>query len=378
MIIDLDANASYAPSEELRQVIVDSWNCVGNPSSLHRTGQRARAVIEEARESVRQLIDAGPRDTIVFTSGATEANNMLIAGCGLKGGRLVSSRIEHPCILGPLQRLKNQGKDVCLVAPTPQGAVSAASVMEYVTNTTSLVSVMSANNETGVINDLQGVVATVRSITPEAVIHTDASQLVGKGLFSMQSLGVDAVTLSGHKFGALTGVGALVVRNGIDLEPLLLGGAQEGKLRGGTENVLGILSLGKAASVVQRECGERIRRMQRIRDLFESVVCEAIEGCEIHGASVERLPNTCSLSIDGIRGDDVVVALDLDGILVSSGAACSSGKPEPSHVLLAMGLPEDKVRSTIRVSFRADQDPSIVGHVVDRLQRVVTRMRGKR
>lgn len=378
MTIDLDANASYAPSEELRQVIFDSWKFLGNPSALHRVGQRARAAIEEARESIRQLVGATSRDTVIFTSGATEANNMLIRACGSRDGRLLSSQIEHPCVLAPLQNLKDHGKDVNLVAPTPDGVISAESIMANLTPETSLVSVMTANNETGVINDIRRIVTQARSAAPDTLIHTDASQIIGKGDFSMREVGVDALTISGHKFGALTGVGALVVRHGMDLTPLLLGGPQEGKLRGGTENVLGVLSLGKAANAVMKECVERINQMRAIRDAFENTVCQAIEECEVNGATVERLPNTCSLFIAGVRGDDVVVALDLEGILVSSGAACSSGKPDPSHVLLAMGQSEDRVRSTIRVSFRGDQDASMVELVVERLKRIVNRMRNNK
>lgn len=375
MIIDFDANATYAPSEELQGVIAASLRRLGNPSSLHRGGQRAKASLEEVREIVRRLVGADPKDTVVFTSGATEGNNLVIRGFERASGSIVSSQIEHPCILGPLARLASLGCEVRLVKPEVSGEVSVDEVERMMDSDTTLLSIMGANNETGVCNDLASLVARARKRAPRAIVHSDISQLVGKGEVMTRDWGLDCVTISGHKFGALTGVGAVVIREGVELEPLILGGAQEGKLRGGTENVLGIISMGAAGERVLASLPDRVAKMRAARDRFESRVVSELSGCAINGAEMTRLPNTASIYIEGVRADDLVVALDLERMLISSGAACSSGKPEPSHVLRAMGQSDDRVRSTIRVSFRADQGPTVVDEGVEALKRAVTRMR---
>ncbi len=375
MFLDLDANATYSCSEELQGVMAAALSTLGNPSALHRGGQRARAAVEEGRSAIRELLGAGPHDQIIFTSGATEANNTISASAAAVEGPLVSSAIEHPCILGPLHALKQAGREVRLVAPNQLGEVTVEGVEKLLSSDVAFVSIMAANNETGVVNDIALLAQRVRERAPKALIHTDASQCVGKMKLNFAELGVDAMTISGHKFGALAGIGALVVRAGVPLRSLLLGGSQESKLRGGTENVLGIISIAAAAKEVLKTLPQRVDRMRDLRDTFESEVLRGVQGVAINGAAGQRIPNTSSVSCEGIRGDDLVVALDLEGILVSSGAACSSGKPEPSHVLLAMGQPEDRVRSTIRVSFRADQTRADVDRVVDTIVRAVTRMR---
>ncbi len=374
MIIDLDANATYAPCQRLQGVIAAAWGKIGNPSSLHRAGQRARAAIEEARSSVRELAGAGPNDTVVFTSGATEANNLMMHQARRSRRSVVSSTIEHPCILQPLQALKGEGIEVKLANPSVDGKIEASKVESLVDCDTGIVSIMAANNETGVINDIAQIGSAVRAIASNAIIHSDIAQLLGKMPFSFRESQLDAATISGHKFGALSGIGALILSKDVELQPLLLGGAQEGKLRGGTENVLGIIALGVVAAEVQSELQRRSDSMRCARDLFEETLLSALADAQINGASAARLPNTSSVCIPGVRADDLVVALDLDGILISSGAACSSGKPEPSHVLIAMGQSEDRVRSTIRVSFRADQTPELAAHAATRLAHVVARM----
>jgi cysteine desulfurase len=384
VFIDCDANATYAPSEEIQGVITHLVKKLGNTSSLHRGGQRARAVIEEARAAVRALVGARSRDHVIFTSGASEANNMVIASAANKGGTIVTSTIEHPCILAPCAAVTSfsegrNGVAVHYVSPTASGVITPECVAEQITSDTRLVSIMLANNETGVINDLHGVAQRAHQRVSTAYVHTDAAQCLGKIPLSFEQLGVDAMTVSGHKFGALTGVGALILREECEVAPLIRGGPQEGKLRGGTENVLGIGVFGAVARhLVEGGLGvleARASRMRAVRDAFEDAVQSLIPGCAINGVSEQRLPNTSSICIPGVRADDLVVALDFEGILISSGAACSSGKPEPSHVLLAMGQSEDRVRSTIRVSFRADQDTSVALMVADAISRSVERQR---
>lgn len=375
MIIDCDANATYAPDERIRGVISSCLESLGNPSSLHRGGQRARAAIEEARASVKRLIGAGAQDTLVFTSGATEANNTVIAAVSHQNGPIVSASTEHPCILQPLRRLASRGRAVTFVSPNTEGVITADVVASAVTPDTALVSIMAANNETGVINPIAEIADRVRTIAPRALIHTDAAQLLGKVGVSMKELGVDLITISAHKIGALSGTGALCIRDGIQIEPLLLGGSQESKLRGGTENVLGIAVFGAVCDMVAADLPARYEVMKEVRDTFESLIARELPDVVINGARVPRLPNTSSLYIPGIRADDLIVAMDLERILISSGAACTSGKPEPSHVLMAMGQDEERTRSTVRVSFRADLSLDMVPRVVSALTNAVTRMR---
>lgn len=375
MIIDCDANATYAPDERIRGVISSCLESLGNPSSLHRGGQRARAAIEEARVSVRRLVGADEKDVVVFTSGATEANNTVVAAVSSATGPIVSASTEHPCILQPLKRLASQGRSVAFVSPHADGVITPESVAAAVTPETALVSIMSANNETGVINPIAAIVAKVRQIAPRALIHTDAAQLLGKGALSMREMGVDLLTISAHKLGALSGVGALCIRDGVHLEPLILGGPQESKLRGGTENVLGISVFGVVADMIAAELPARVESMRSARDSFEAHLARAIPDVEFNGVHLARLPNTSNVYIPGVRADDLIVAMDLERILISSGAACTSGKPEPSHVLLAMGQSEERTRATVRVSFRADLSQERCVRVVNALTNAVTRMR---
>ena len=375
MIIDCDANATYAPDERIRGVISACLQSLGNPSSLHRGGQRARAALEESRASLRRLVGAGEKDTIVFTSGATEANNTVINAASKVTGTIVSASTEHPCILHPLKRLSAEGRTVILITPDARGCISAEQVASVVAPDTALVSIMAANNETGVINPISEIARAVRLVAPKTLIHTDAAQLLGKGVVSMRDLGVDLLTVSAHKIGALSGAGALVIREGVTIAPLLLGGSQESKVRGGTENVLGISVFGAVAEMIASELPTRIEAMAVVRDSFEDVLVRELPDVQINGREPPRLPNTSSVYIPGVRADDLIVAMDLERILVSSGAACTSGKPEPSHVLLAMGQDEERSRSTIRVSFRADLQREMVPRVVSALTSAVARMR---
>ena len=377
MLLDLDANATYTPNESLMELVRVAWSRLGNPSSVHRGGQRAKAAIEEAREHVRLLVGARPKDLIVFTSGATEANNTVINSAARPGALVVSSSIEHPCILEPLRRAASQRVGLRLAQTNHLGEVKMEAVTALVEQDTALVSVMAANNETGVVNDIATIANETRMIAPRALIHTDGAQIIGKTLFRFDRSGVDLLTLSGHKLGALTGVGALIIREGVGLSALFLGGSQESKLRGGTENVLGIITLGAAAKEIYNQGPERGKAMQRARDRFEKELMAALPDCVINGSEATRLPNTTSVYIPGIRADDLVVALDLEGIYISSGAACSSGKPEPSHVLLAMGQSDERVRATVRISFRAEhgEDPLLAATTAKTIAQVVCRMR---
>jgi cysteine desulfurase len=376
VLIDCDANATYSPDPEGKELMLQAYELLGNPSSLHRRGQRAKVALEDARDDIRALLgvsDLSSRYRVVFTSGASEGNNLVVASFAHPEAHIVSSEIEHTCVLMPLERARSAGASVSLVKPSSSGVITVSALNQQLRSDTSLVSVMAANNEVGSINPISDIVRSVRRVAPKAVVHTDAAQVVGKVAWSFEESGADCATVSGHKFGALPGVGALVVREGVSLVPLIIGGPQEEKLRGGTENVLGIVHMGLVARRVAAQLAGRIQRMSAVRDAFEMRIRELLPECVINAASSPRLPNTASIALPGMVGDDLVVALDLRGILLSSGAACSSGKPEPSHVLLAMGQDRQYVRSTIRISFRADQEPEIGVHVAEALADVVAR-----
>lgn len=359
--IYLDANASYGllpqVAEELRSLLPELAQ-LGNPSAVHADGQRARALIEDARREVRALVDADPHDRIVFTSGATEANNAVLRAPfeGGRKGRVVSSAIEHPCVLEPLSALESQGVAVHLVAPDSSGSVSAQRVDEACAEPTTLVALMLANNETGALIPVATVAAALKERSPATRIHCDAAQAIGKVPCSFRALGVDSLSISGHKFGALSGVGALVVRAGSAPCALLRGGPQETRWRAGTENLIGIVSMGIAARVVRSSLEQRRAEMARSRGQLLAQLREGLPELRCNTPLEESLPNTLSVTIPGVDADDLVVALDLQGVALSSGAACASGKPDPSHVLLAMGMTEQEARATIRISVRAEQD----------------------
>ncbi len=377
MIIDLDANATLTPSSALKRRLFLDEGIAGNPSAVHQLGQRTRALVERTRRSIRDFMRLSSEYQIIFTSGATEANNLAVHNGKAQGGTLLASSIEHPCILEPMLKIKRLGeREVVFIHPEASGAISTGSVLAALDADCSFVSIMLANNETGVVNDVAEISRAIRARYPGVIIHTDASQVLGRLEVDFPNLAVDMITISGHKFGAFTGIGALIARPGFSVSPLIVGGSQESKLRGGTENVTGILSMGLAVEELQDSGNERIRRSEELRDRFETEILPLLGGISIQGKNSVRLANTSNVSIHGVRADDLVVALDLEGILISTGAACSSGKIDPSHVLLAMGLSEEQARSTIRVSFRGDESPEVLCKLAETMPRLVKTMRG--
>jgi cysteine desulfurase len=347
--LQFDANATMGVQDDLWLKV--SVLCEGalNPSSIHSGGQRARALIEEARQQVRLLVSAPAKAKVIFTSGATEANLLALSQAKqFLNWQIISSAIEHPSILGTLSSPEFEKRHQ-LVFPNRAGIVSVESVLEKITPNTRLVSIMYANNETGVIQPIAKIAALLKKAHPQILIHTDAVQAAGKLGFSWNELGVDMLTLSGHKLGSFPGVGALICRPDLIVEPFLLGGPQESRLRAGTENLPGIVSMGLCAERARLELTERtatwVLQKQTILETVQNLVPEIRLTTD-----AACIPNTLHLFIPGIRGDDLVVALDLLGIATSTGAACASGKIEPSHVLLAMGLNEETARSSLRIS----------------------------
>jgi cysteine desulfurase len=319
----------------------------GNASSIHEEGQRARRAIEDAREALAQLLGASPRE-IVFTSGGTESNNSALLGAVLGSAKrchFVTTSIEHPSVGDTLRRIEEMGHAVTRVGCDTNGVVHADAIRDALTPDTVCVAVMLANNETGVIQPVE----EIGAICAESGIqfHCDADQAVGKIPVDVKRLGVTTLALSGHKFHAPKGIGALYVRSGTTLHPLITGGAQERRRRAGTETVPLAVALGEAARLVDLESSASVAEL---RDLMEQEITSSLPFTRVNGARAPRLPNTSSLSFLGYDAEGIVIALDLNGVAVSTGSACSSGRVEPSHVLIAMGLSEEDARSSVRLS----------------------------
>ena len=372
MRVYLDNNATTpvhpAVLDALHEALADVY---GNASSIHKEGQTARRRIEDARESVARLIAAAARD-IVFTSGGTESNNAAIFGAVPSSGRhhIVTTAIEHPSVLEPVQELERRGHEVTIVPSERTGEVRAERVIEALRPDTRLVAMMLANNETGVIQPVAEVARVCRE--RGILIHSDAVQAAGKIDIDVEALGVDTLSMSAHKLHAPKGVGALYVRRGLSLERYLLGGSQERRRRAGTENVPLAIAFGVAAEVA----GNR-PDIGALRDRLERLLTGL--PMSINGASVRRLPNTSSITFKGADAEGIVIGLDLGGVAVSTGSACSSGRVEPSRVLLAMGLSADEARSTIRVSLsrfttaeEVDRAAALIREVVPRTQRAAS------
>ena len=342
----LDYNATAPVRPEVARAVASALEAGGNPSSVHGPGREARARVEAAREAVARLVGASPR-SVVFTSGGTEANNMALRGAAARGRRLVASAIEHDSVLAAVPSGAPAGSSIPVGR---DGVVDVAALDRELRRLPAgaLVSVMVANNETGVIQPVADVVEVARA--RGATVHCDGVQGPGKIAVDFDRLGVDLMSLSAHKFGGPQGVGALVARDGAEaLEAMLLGGGQERGRRAGTENVPGIAGFGAAAESALADT-ETPGRVEGLRDGLEDRI-RSIAGDEVViGSAAARLPNTSCIAMPGVSAETQVMALDLDGVGVSAGSACSSGKVARSHVLAAMGLPEDRAGSAIRVS----------------------------
>jgi len=373
--IYLDHNATSPLREEAREAMSRVPGLAGNPSSLHASGRAAKLVVESSREEVARLIGALP-DEIVLTGGGTESNNLAVYGAlgrlPTSARRVVTSAIEHPSILGPMEDLERAGLDVVRVRPTRDGVIEAEAFVQAAGDDASFVSLMLANNEVGT---LQPVAEVGREMRRRGILfHCDASQAAGKIPIDVRDLRVDLMTLAGHKFGAPQGVGVLYVRSGLALHAHLRGGGQELNRRPGTENVAAIAGLGGAAAAVARDIGDDSRRQADLRDGLETEILRRLPGSKINGRGAPRVPNTSSLAFEDVSGEALVIALDLDGFAVSAGSACSAGTIRRSHVLEAMGL-EAESSASIRVSLGPSTTAGEIRMFVEALERVVDRAR---
>lgn len=380
MLTNCDANATFGVLPAVLEGVCEELSGLGNPSSIHRAGQRARAVIEEARDAVRAVVGAGPRDLVIWTSGATEANNLAIRGFARVALRrsILTSPFEHPAVLETVRAVVGGGGATLRMIPT-QGHELSLDAISELADGVGVVSLMLANNETGVISPMPSIVATIRRASPGALIHVDAVQAVGRIPVSFSEWGVDAVSLSGHKLGAFSGVGALVMRAGLMIEPEITGGSQEEGLRAGTQPVPAIVSLLRALSALKEGGGVagRAARMAANRAAFLRGLGESGAAPTV-SPETPTLPNTISLRVPGVAADDLVVAADIHGVLISSGAACSSGTQRPSPVLLAAGLSEHAARETIRVSVTDDADSDQFYRAGKIIAACIARLSGKR
>jgi cysteine desulfurase len=350
----------------------------GNPSSIHTFGQLARAALEESRPPLAGLLGADTRE-LIFTSGGTESDNAALWGVFRSGYRpgnhIITSKIEHPAILATCRALQGQGAEVTQVPVDTLGRVDPDDIASAITEHTILISVMHANNETGVIQPLEeiGGIARGRGI----VLHTDAVQSAGKVPVDVGKLGVDLLSLSAHKMHGPKGAGALYARKGAKLPPFMTGGSQERKRRAGTENVPGIVGLGTAARLSLERLCDMGSRVANLRSRFENTVQSRIEGVRVNGSREHRLPTVSNLSFERLEGEAAVIALDLEGVAVSTGSACSSGSLEPSHVLTAMGLRPEVVQGSLRFSLSWHTTEEEIEEAVDILVKVVARLRSR-
>jgi cysteine desulfurase len=384
-LVYLDHAATTPLRAEVRAAMVAALDLLGNPSSIHGPGRRAREAVERARREVAELVGAAPEE-IVFTSGGTEGDNLAIRGLALGarearrsglGGRpahVVSSAIEHPAVQGALDELLREGFAVTRLPVGPGGELAAASLAAALRPETVLVTLAAANHELGTVYPVGELAAIARD--GGALFHTDAVQAAGKIPFGAGRGHLDAATLSAHKIHGPKGVGAVYVRRGLDLHPLVRGGHQERERRAGTENLAGIAGFGEACRLARQDREESAARVGALRDRLEARLL-AIPGARVHGAG-RRVPGTLNVAFEGAQGGLVLVGLDLEGICVSTGSACTSGSLAPSPVLLALGLPPERAREAVRFSLGRDTTEAEIDRAAEVTAAVVARVRAAR
>jgi cysteine desulfurase len=377
--IYLDHNATTPVAPEVLEAMLP-WhtNHFGNPSSVHAEGRTARVSLDEAREKVATLIGASPGE-IVFTSGGTESNNLAIVGAALalqkKGRHIISCGVEHPSVLNPLKQLQGLGFEVEILPVDRLGHVDRERLENAIRDETLLVSIQHANSETGTIQDIENLGRLVQK--RGVLFHTDAVQSAGKMVLNAAGLPVDMLSISSHKICGPKGVGALYIkRGGPALFSTQCGGNQEKKRRGGTENVAGIVGFGKASEMARERLGTDVMdRLKQSRDSFLCKIQEKLPWVERFGDPARCLPNTLNLGFAGFSGGTLMIGLDMQGIAVSTGSACSSGSPDPSHVLLAMGVPEGSIESSLRFSLGVGTSKMDLDRVLDVLTRLALQNR---
>src|SRR5882724_2269424 len=370
--MDNNATSPLLPEvlEAMRPYFIEEF---GNASSIHHHGQSTRAAVERAREGVATMLGCRPSE-IVFTSGGTEGDNLAIFGLIKTGDHVITSTIEHHAVLNACKQLERRGCEVTFVPVDGRGLVDPADVKRALRNNTKLISIMMANNETGVVQPVEEIGRVAREA--DVYFHTDAVQAAGKVPIDVKEIGCDLLSISGHKMHAPQGIGALYVRKGTLIEPLFYGGNHERQRRAGTENVAGIVGLGKAAELAQAGLANgTTARLGKLRDRLQAALIGELEDVGVNGEEAPRVPTTTNIHFDHIEGEALVIALDLKGLAVSTGAACSSGAIEPSHVLTAMGLRPDQARSSLRFSLGKQTTSEDVDFALSIIPETVARLR---
>jgi cysteine desulfurase len=372
--IYMDANATTPVLPEVLDAMRPYWaEEFGNASSIHQRGQHARAAVDRARDSIAGLLGCRAAE-IVFTSGGTESDNMALFGVLSPGEHLITTSIEHHAVLHSAQELEARGVDVTFLPCTPEGLIEVAALQAVLRPNTKLVSVMLANNETGVIQPVRELADIAHAVG--ALFHTDAIQAAGKLSLDVKALGCDLLSISGHKMYAPQGTGALFVRRNVRLKSMFFGGLHERGRRPGTENVAGIVGLGKAAEAARTWLSETgSQELAALRDRLERGILASVDEAGINGGGAARVANTSNLYFDHVEAEALVIALDLKGLAVSGGSACQSGATEPSHVLTAMGLNDARARASVRFSLSRLTTETEVDAVVELLPAAVARLR---
>jgi len=373
---DNNATTRLAPEafEAMRPYLTDLY---GNPSSIHSFGSQVAKKIQEAREQVATLLGASDPVEIVFTSCGTEGDNAAIRGI-LESRpdkrHIVTTQVEHPAVLGLCQHLEKKGYRVTWLGVDGEGRLDLEEVKNSLTDDTALVSIMYANNETGVIFPVHSIGEMVKA--RGIPFHVDAVQVAGKIPLDLKKSPIDLLTISAHKFHGPKGVGALYVRRGVTFRPFIVGGHQERSRRGGTENVAGIVGMGKAAELALRRQAEDEGRVRALRDQLEQLLLDSCPDCRVNGHRKERLPNTLNVSFKFLEGEAILVLLDQYGVCASTGSACTAGSVEPSHVLRAMGVPPDWIQGAVRFSLSRYTTEEEVRFVNEKMPLIVQRLRG--
>jgi cysteine desulfurase len=358
----------------MAQALRDVW---GNASSVHHFGQQAKAALDEARSSVASLLSADPSE-IVFTAGGTEADNIAIRGAAEAvepSGRkhLITCGIEHEAVLNTMKSMARRGWTVTLLPVDASGIVSVDRLREALSDATALVSIMHANNEIGTVQPVAELAAAAHE--RGALFHTDAVQSAGKLPLDVRALGIDLLSIAAHKFYGPKGAGALWVKRGVRMLPFMTGGRQERNRRAGTENVPALVGLGVAAEIAKRKIDTEGPRLAALRDRLEAGIVSAVPGTDRNGVAAPRVPNTTNISVERVEAESLLIGLDLAGVAVSSGSACSSGTLEPSHVLKAMGYPHGRTLGSIRFSLGAANTEADVDRVLEILPPIVAKLR---
>lgn len=372
-----DNSATTRIDEEvLREMMPFFKENYGNASSIYKLGRTSKKAIEESREKIAKAINANPED-IYFTAGGSESDNTIIKGIAHfnknKGNHIVTSKIEHPAVLETCKQLEQEGFEVTYINVNNNGIIDLEELKKSITENTILISIMFANNEIGTIQPIKEIGEIARK--HKIVFHTDAVQAIGSAPIDVKKLNIDSLSMSAHKFYGPKGIGALYVKNGIKFRKLIAGGHQEKDKRAGTENVAGIVGMGKAIEIATNNIEKHNEIIQRLRDYYISEIRENIPNIKINGDLEKRLPGNANISFESIKGDSLLFNLDLKGICASSGSACTSGSIDPSHVLKAIKTPENFLNNSLRISIGKYNTKEEVDYLIKSLIEVVNRLR---